>query len=137
MVGADVASSRWVQGLQGSTQKITDGINAVTMSPGQRAASQKAVWLQNVTASQDRWASAVGRVSTESWKAAAIGKGVPRIGAGAAAAQDKMQRVFAKLLPAVDSAVKSLPPRGNFEQNVQRSVALMQKLHAQAGQFSA
>ena len=135
MVSADVAAQRWVNGLSGASQKISEGIDAVTVAPGQAAARQKAAWVQNTTSAADRWATRVGRVSLTDWQTAAKSKGVARIAPGASAAQGQMVSVMAKLLPAIDGAVKGLPARGTFEQNVQRSVTLMQKLHAMQGQF--
>lgn len=137
MVSADTAAQRWVSGLSGATQKITEGIAAVTVAPGQAAARQRAVYVANVTAAAETWARNVGRVTLSDWQQASTTKGVPRIASGAQQAQSKMQQVMTKLLPAIDSAVKSLPPRGTFEQNVARSTAMMTKLHSQAGQFSA
>lgn len=136
MVSADQAASRWVSGLSGATTKISEGIDAVTVAPGQAAARQKAVYVANVTAAADTWARNVGRVTLGDWQSAAKTKGVPRIAGGAQAAQNKMQSVFVKLLPAIQAAVQSLPPRGTFEQNVARSTQMMTKLHSQAGQFS-
>ena len=36
---ASSAAERWVSGLSGSTGKITEGVNAVTSSPTEAAAS--------------------------------------------------------------------------------------------------
>src|SRR5215469_14276375 len=115
MVTPDQFAARWVSGLQGATTKIQEGIAGVTVAPGQLAARQKAAYVAGVNASQDRWARNVQNVTLQDWQRLASDKGVPRISAGASAAQNRMQQVGVKLLPAIQSAVSSLPPRGNFE----------------------
>lgn len=134
---ANAAAAAWVSGLSSKTQKISDGIDRVTVAPGQMAARAKGLWAANTAAAVDRFAARSQAVSLQEWQAAAKGKGLQRIASGAQGSQDKMVRVFSKLLPAIDAAVKSLPSRGTFEQNKARSMALMDKLHAQAGTFGA
>ncbi len=113
----------WAQKLGGSTAKITAGVQAVSVAPGQAAARQKAVWLQNVTAAVDKFASHVAAVPLADWQAAMINKGIPRIGAGAAASQAKMASFLTQFLPYVDSVKRNLPARGNLDQNIARMVA--------------
>lgn len=122
-------AAAWVAGLSGAGQKITDGVNAVTVAPGQAAARQKTVWQQNTTASADKWARNTSAVSITDWRQAVIEKGVPRIGAGAAASQAKFAAFMGKLLPYVAQVKSSLPPRGTYEQNKQRALANMDAMH--------
>lgn len=119
---ADIAA-RWAQGLSGSTDKIKQGIQAVTVAPGQAAARQKTAYVQGVTANQDKWATNVGNVTREQWQTAAIEKGLPRIASGAQAAQGKFQTFMTRLLPYIDSGLGSLPARGGLDANINRSVA--------------
>lgn len=137
MVTGDVAAQRWVAGLTNAGPKITDGINSVTVAPGQRAAAQADVWAANTAAAKGKFAKNSAAVPLETWKAAARDKGVARIATGASAAQQKMAAVLNKLLPVLAQEAASLPPRGTFEQNVQRATQMMTKMHARAGQFSA
>lgn len=116
----NAAAAAWVAGLQSAGPKIEAGINAVTEAPGAAAARQVNVWLQNTTAAKDKWQRKVGAVSLQSWKNAAITKGLPRISAGATAAQPKFQQFMVQLLPAVAASVSSLPPRGNLDANITR-----------------
>lgn len=116
----DQAAAAWAQRLAASGDKITQGVQAVTVAPGQAAARQKAVYAQNVAAATDKWAARVGSVSLGEWQQATIQKGAPRVAAGAAAAQPKMQDFMAQFLPHVASVVGGLPPRGGIDQNINR-----------------
>lgn len=120
MQDAATIAAKWSTGLQNATQKITDGVNAVQTAPGAKAAAQKAVYVANVVANQDKWARKVGAVSLPSWKDSMITKGIPRIGQGATAAQPKFANFMTQLLPAIQSSVNSLPPRGGLDANIAR-----------------
>lgn len=114
------AAQRWAQNLGASTQKITDGINAVTEAPGVAAARQSQVWLQRTTASHDKFKANVQAVSLQSWKDSAITKGVARVASGAQAAQPKMADFLTQFLPHVQQVRSTLPARGDLEANIAR-----------------
>lgn len=124
-------SARWSQalGAAASSGRISDGIKAVTVPPGQAAARQKNAWVQNVAAAASKWAANVAAVSLSDWQDAAVNKGVQRIASGATAAQPKFQAFMTQFLPFLNTAVSSLPPRGSFEQNTQRALAMMTATH--------
>lgn len=113
----------WAQRLSASTQQITDGINAVSVAPGQAAARQKQVWVNNTAQAANKWAANTAAVTLSDWQNAAITKGVPRIATGATAAQPKMAQFMGKLLPYVASGVGQLPARGDLNANIARMVA--------------
>lgn len=123
------AAQGWVQGLTTKTDKITRGVQGVTVPPGQAAARQKAVYLAQVQANVDRWAANSAAVSLQSWQQDMINKGIPRIAQGATASQQKMAAFFQQLLPAIDNAKSNLPPRGNFEANMARLTQYLTKMH--------
>lgn len=125
MKDAATSAQRWAANLGASTEKIRQGVDAVTVAPGQAAARQKAVWLQNTTASVDKWAAATAAVTLQNWQADMKEKGLNRIAAGATAAVPKMTAFLTAFLPWVDQGVKALPARGGLEQNITRMVALV------------
>lgn len=131
---ADQVAQQWASRLGASTDKMSQGADALTVAPGTLAARQKAVWAQNVAASVNTWANNV-QVPLESWRADYKNKGLPRVGQGAQAAIPKMTSFFAKLLPAIATARGTLPPRGDYNANKQRANAWMDKMHALKGQL--
>lgn len=124
-VTASAAAAKWQTNLSASTQRITDGVNAVTTAPGLAAARQADVWLANLQASASKWKSKVAAVSLQDWQQAMTTKGVPRIASGAQAAQPKMESFLNKFLPHVYAGKAGLPPRGNLEQNINRMVQMV------------
>lgn len=122
----DQIAAQWASRLAGSSQRIADGVGAVTVAPGQAAARQKAVWQQNTAAAADKWAGRVAGVSLSDWQDSMRTKGVQRIGAGAQAAQPKFAQFMGQLLPHIASVKGNLPARGNLDQNIARMTAFVQ-----------
>lgn len=121
----DQVAAEWASRLSGAGQKIQAGVQGVTVAPGQAAARQKQVYVANVTARADKWASRVAAVPLSEWQQSMVNKGLPRIASGAQAAQPKMAQFMAKLLPFQQNLKGSLPPRGNVDQNINRMVAFV------------
>ncbi len=122
------AAARWVQNTGGATQRYTDGVNAVTVSPGQAAARQADLWAANVAAAKNKFAANSAKVSLEAWKTATVNKGAQRLASGVQAAQGNYEQALGKLLPYISSAVSSLPQRGNLEANIGRMTAFVRKM---------
>jgi predicted transcriptional regulator len=129
------AAQAWASRLGAATQAYTDGVNGVTVAPGQLAAAAGDRWMANTTAALPRFKANSAAVSREQWQNAAITKGAPRLASGASAAQGKMESVFTKLFPAIRNAVQSLPARGTIDQNVERSRQFALKLNSMKGSF--
>lgn len=116
-------AQEWSQRLASSTQKIQAGVQNVTVAPGQAAARQKQVYLQNVQAAADKWARNVASVTLADWQNAMINKGVQRVASGAQAAQDKFAAFMGRLIPHIEAGRRQLPARGNLDQNIARMTA--------------
>ncbi len=71
-------------------------------------------------------------MTLEDWKAATIAKGAARLAGGAQAAIPKMRAAAAPLLAHIESGMQLLEsmPRGTFEENMQRSIAMATHMHS-------
>jgi len=121
-------AANWSAHLASAGQKITDGVNGVTVAPGVAASRNKAGYVAGVTQNQDKWASHSAAVPLSDWQQAVIQKGVPRIASGAQAAEPKFAQFMTQLLPFIDSAKASLPARGTLDQNIARMDAMARKM---------
>ena len=122
-----------------STAEMERGVDRVTVAPGEKAAAQADKMLENIIESirSGRWASAVGAVSLQDWKTSMKEKGIPRVSQGLQAAQPKIERFAAKLLPVLDqiqAEVEQMPDR-TLEDRIARSAHVMRRLNEMKGQF--
>jgi hypothetical protein len=125
MPTAAEAAQRWVQNTSGAGQRYTDGVKAVTVSPGVLAARSKDLWLRNTTAAVNKFATNAGRVTLQDWQEAAATKGAARLASGVQAAQGAYEGALSKLLPFIAQTVNALPARGDLEANVNRMTAFV------------
>lgn len=127
MITAQQAREKWLRNLQAATPSITDGVNAVTVAPGQKAAQAKNLWLSQLQANADKWAKNVGAVTLGEWQQAMTTYGIPRIAQGAQAKQQKVEDFMQKFLPYVAqgaAAVNALP-KGGLENGIARATAMI------------
>ena len=129
MPSAQEAAQKWATNLPAAQQRYIDGVNAVTVSPGALAARASALWAANTAAAQAKFARNAAAVTTQQWQQATTTKGAQRLSSGAQAAQSKVEATFAKLFPAIQQAVSSLPPRGDIEANIARSAAFARAMN--------
>ena len=120
----------WANRLAASGDKISRGIDSVTVAPGAAAARQADVWAANTQASKAKFTRNVGRVSLADWQSHTKTKGIPRIASGASAAVPKMTSFLQSFGPFITAAAASLPARGSYEQNKARMIAMVDKAHA-------
>jgi hypothetical protein len=121
------ATAKWVKGLQGATQQITDGVNAVTVAPGVSAAKQVQTWLARIQASAPKWQANVAAVSLGEWQQAMITTGIPRIAQGAQAKQGKYQAFADKFFPYLQQGVSQVRamPKTSLADGINRAVAMI------------
>lgn len=129
MISAQEAVDKWSRNTKNAQQDYVAGINRVTEAPGQKAAAAMDAYLQGVQAAANKWRNNVGAVTLEDWRSKAVQKGAPRISAGVDAAMDKTLRATERNFANIEAVLSSLPARGSFQDNVQRSVAFMTGMH--------
>lgn len=118
-----------------------DWIAGITNTQKDQAALAVAAGSRYIQGVQDayasgRWAAGLTRRGTQYWKAQAEKK-QSSYGTGIAAGATNYANAAAKLLPAIQNIVQSLPARGDINQNLQRSAGLALALHSQKGSFKA
>ena len=111
-VAAAVAS--WQAGMNNAGPKIAAGVAAVQVAPGQAAVQHQQKLLTNFqrAVNSGYWAAKTGAVSLQSWQQSMTKKGIPNMGTGVAAAQQKMASVMTQLLPltaAISAQIKAMP----------------------------
>lgn len=127
-ITAQQAANKWRDRLVASTQQITDGVNSVSVAPGQKAAAAKQLWLSRVTNAADKWARNTGAVTLEQWKSDMINVGIPRIGTGANAKVGKVESFMTEFLPHVALGVQKIQsmPKGDINMSIARASAMIQ-----------
>lgn len=131
-------TAKWVNNLSNATSSITDGVNKVSVAPGQLAAAQVNTWLARIQQSAQKWANNVGSVSLASWKESMINVGIPRIAQGAQAKQSKYLAFAQKFYPYVEQGqaqVKAMP-KVTLQDGINRAVAMIKHNAAYAGRTS-
>lgn len=126
------AAQKHMRRLQGATEDIQRGIQGVTTAPGALAAKKQQKMIQRLTekVNDGTWARNVAAVSLESWKSAALDKGVGRIASGIQAAQPKMEAFYSKLLPfqaTIQSKINAMPDL-TLEDNIARATTQIREM---------
>lgn len=111
---AQAVAGKWAQNLGNASQSIRDGVNAVTIAPGQAAAAQAPRMLQRITEAlqSGKWANAVSSVSLQQWQNAMLTNGLPNLANGVRKGQPKMQAHLTTFLPFlanVQQQVRAMP----------------------------
>lgn len=126
-VTAQQYADQWAQRLKGSTQRITDGVDRVTESPGARAAANTDKWYQAITSERTRrkWQQSMQALTLDDWKAAMKNKGIGRISAGVDAAKPRMVEVGQRLIEHQNALLGQIDtmPDLTLEDSVNRMVA--------------
>lgn len=121
-------AQKWSQNLGNSGQTMTNGINGVTVSPGQLAAANYQAYLSGVQQNVGKWQAKLQNMPLSSWQNAMKVKGIPRVQAAASTDMPKVQTAFGPLLDAVYAArdqINSTMPRGTLQQNIARMTAMV------------
>jgi hypothetical protein len=132
------AAEAWVSSAGRAATNWSQGVQSYNGDWAGATTSQQAVmqtnWQQSV--SSGRWAAGVQNVGTSGWKSATTAKAA-NFSVGFQAGASRQAAAISKIIAAEQQIVNSLPPRGDFNANVQRSVAVQTALHALKGQLGA
>lgn len=90
----------------------------------------------NQAAADGRIAAGIGRVSNASYKQTTLAKAT-NYTTGYTAGADNYRAAAQKLGPAIQAGVSGLPPRGDINQNLERSRQLALYLHSRKGTLGA
>lgn len=118
-------TDKWANNLSASTESIRAGVQAVTVSPTEKAAAKADDWVAGVTRSKEKFQRGLRRVSNADWQNAMIEKGLPRVASGAQAAKPKMESFMREFLPHVDRVAQQVRamPKGGIENGIARATA--------------
>jgi hypothetical protein len=118
---------KWASNTAASTQAVEDGIQRLRESPTAAAARRKDAYVEGVrkAVAEGKWERGLQAVSLDQWQTAMRDKGIPRIGAGAQAAEGDFASFMGEFLPHLDQldGVLRNMPRGTLEQNIARATA--------------
>ena len=128
-VNAQQLTERWKTGMQNGVRNYEAGIDAVTENPCAKAAAQVEVWAQRTVAARSKWARNVGSVTIDTWKSRAKTKGSAALLNSIEPATSKVLANGEKLITAINTGLKTIPPRGaTLEANMQRSLHMARTL---------
>lgn len=138
MKSAQQAASAWAQSAGRAATNYGEGVANYSGDWAGSTVRQQSVmqtnWQQAV--SSGRWAQGVQATGTNGWKSATQSK-TSNYTTGFSAGASNQAAAIAKIMQFMGSAVPSLPPRGDINQNLQRANALALALHGQKGNLGA
>ena len=130
-VDPNTAAADWATGLGNATDKITRGINRVTVSPGQKAAAKADKWLAGVTASKAKFANNVGKVTLGDWQQASTAA-VSRVAQGATMKQGKFAAAITPVFSYMGGVLATVDamPDTTLDQRIAKSAAFQRQMAA-------
>jgi len=135
---AQQASSNWSGASVRATSDYVAGVQSTQKDQAALAVAQQATLRANFLAAVDsgRWAQGVQRRGTAYWKSQTEAKS-GNYSSGYSAGAANYAAAAAKVMQAIAQGVANLPPRGDLNQNLQRSASLATYLHSLKGTLGA
>jgi hypothetical protein len=111
---ADEVATNWAQGISNAQQKMTAGVQRVTVAPSVSAIAQRQRFVTSMQdpATFDKWERGLRGVSLSSWQNSMTSLGISRAAQGAQQKKDKFTAAMNSLLPFVDNlrnTVRAMP----------------------------
>lgn len=123
------AAQRWATNFGASGSRWAAGVQGVAVAPGALAARAKDRYASGTAAAVDRFAANSLKVTREQWIEITVAKGQNRLSSGAQAALPKTEAAFARVFGWIEQTVRSLPPRGDIEANINRAATFARGMH--------
>jgi hypothetical protein len=135
---AQQAATNWQNSSGRATTDYVAGVQSTTKDQAGLAVAAGARYIQGVQEAyaSGRWASGLTRGGTAYWKSQTEKKSV-NYSSGYAAGVGTYTAAASKVMSAIAQGVNNLPPRGDINQNLQRSASLATYLHSLKGQLGA
>jgi hypothetical protein len=118
--------------LKASIEDMRQGVERVTQSPTEAAASKKEKFRAGIQEAIDsgKWERGLRRVSLDEWKSKMIDKGLGRVAAGIDAAAPKVREFAAELLPYQDRLKGQIEgmPDISLEDNINRMTTWIREM---------
>lgn len=138
MKTAAQAAQNWVNSSGRAQTAFVEGVQSSQKDQAALAVAGEARLVQgfNEAVTSGRWRQGVLRGGTTYWKQQTEKKAA-NYGVGYAAGAQAQAAAIQKIMQAVATGVANLPPRGDVNQNIQRSASLALYLHGLKGQLGA
>lgn len=138
MKTAQQAAQNWVNSAGRAATDYQAGVQAYNGDWAAATTAQQNVMVTNYNTSvtSGLWASKVNQRGTTGWKNATLAK-VQNYSTGFQAGAANQAASIAKIIQAEANIVQGLPPRGDYTQNKQRMIDVVDGLHALKGQLGA
>lgn len=129
----DQISSKWNQNMKQSIPFIQQGIDSVTESPMEKAASAKDKMLQNLTESVNngKWEAGLRKVTLGDWKQKTKAKVAQRLAQGVDGAMNKRKAFDSWLVNKLNSVLPTISqmPDMTLQDSLNRVQAMMEAMH--------
>lgn len=118
------ARENWVAGMGNASAKYEQGVRAVSVAPGQKAAQKKDKYLAGVTGSVDLWARRTAAVDLGTWQNATAAAS-SRLGSAATEKASKYEQNVTPVFSHMDSVLATVDsmPDNTLDQRIAKSAA--------------
>lgn len=137
MLTAQQGANKFKQGVQGGSTAYTQGVQAVTENPAQKAIAQKQKmidrWLASVNGG--KWEQRLGDVTLAEWKAASATKGASNYAASADKAYTNYMEWAQTAYPVISQISQEIQnmPSATFQDNINRMLANVNAMRERLG----
>jgi len=126
---ADEIVRMWAERGAASAAAVKAGVQAVNEAPGEKAAAQADLWVQNVAKAKEKFIQNSRAVSLQEWKTAMLNKGITNMQNGYNDRQNqaKFLAFMREFLPHVRAGAEMVRrmPKGNLQQAIARAEAMI------------